>query len=483
MVVRTIDTTQILSDGSEYPFGFVLCFINLMDTILGKNSEWRAYVPFGWADPGHALSWKSENVTDFFPTLLTFSDFVQTQPESASTMTNLYNYAFETSSTELGNVLSPTATLVLLFLVFTLRRVKATVLPFFSSLGRKAGRHTHGVEWERNNEERIVKFGEYVFRLIYHSVISLIGIVYFWNSEWWNIFGGGGDGDSADSAGGTKSLWIEFPHDEILPGMAWYYLLQCAYNVDAFFSLLELSLDLKVEKSTSTTTRPSLIQKIFPYSIQLSWSPTCRGDFTEMFIHHVVTNLLVIGSSFFRLTRVGSMVFMVHDISDVPVDLSKLANFLKWKTTTIVCFVTMVLVWLVTRLLIFPFVIYKSILYESYLVMHGDDGIGAIFYYTYYWYFVTLVALIILLHVAWFGMFLQMGYILITKREAHDLSEHKQGEPDAFTHKNGKTNHGTTLSSSTSTNGTAATTGATSTSTTRTNTTNGHSHSNTKKQN
>jgi len=454
-------TTTLTSDGSEYPWGIILCFVNVMDTWWGESSEWRNHVPFGWSDPGRALSWKAPaRVTDSFPPLLTFQDFLSSTTSSETTtipittmMQQIYKYAFETPSTELGNVLSPTSLLVLVCLVFTLRQVKSKVcLPIFSQWGRQAGRHTHGHQWELQNEERIIKFGEYVFRLLYHSIISMIGILYFWNSEWWNLRNSSGrttppttstTSTPYDEAGiGTTSLWNNYPHDPILPGMAWYYLCQCAYNVDALVSLLELSFVIqwggsssssgdgssKNTSSSSSKSNPPTILHV-PYLLTLSWSSTCRGDFTEMFIHHIVTNLLVMGSSFFRLTRVGSMVFLVHDVSDVPVDLSKLANFLKWKVTTIVCFITMVLVWAVTRLGIFPFVIYKSVLVESYLI---TQSVPPIHYYSFFWFFALLIAMIILLHVAWFGMFIQMGYLLVTKNETHDLSEHKQGEPDAF---------------------------------------------------
>ena len=121
------------------------------------------------------------------------------------------------------------------------------------------------------------------------------------------------------------------------------------------------------------------------------------------------------------------MVFLVHDISDVPVDLSKLANFLKWKTTTALCFATMVIVWCFTRLGALPLVIYRSVLYESWMVCK-EGAIDPIYYINYQPFFVIGIGLLILLHLAWFGMFIKMGWVLISKGETHDLSEHKQGE-------------------------------------------------------
>jgi hypothetical protein len=39
-----------------------------------------------------------------------------------------------------------------------------------------------------------------------------------------------------------------------------------------------------------------------------------------------------------------------------------------------------------------------------------------------------LVGLLLVLHIAWFGMFIQMGWVLVSKGEPQDLSEHKKGE-------------------------------------------------------
>ena len=61
------------------------------------------------------------------------------------------------------------------------------------------------------------------------------------------------------------------------------------------------------------------------------------------------------------------------------------------------------------------------------MVMEGGR-IDPIYFCAYQPFFVLLMGLIILLHVLWFYMFLQMGYLLIFKGEAHDLSEHKKGE-------------------------------------------------------
>lgn len=404
-----------------------------------------------------------QSVFTFLPSFTTYSEFLETTQQESS-LQAVRQYAFETPSTSLADLTTWPSMGMLLVLVMLLRLCKSILLPFFSKLGREAAVRTHGADWILDNETRITKFGEYVFRLIFHSSISLLGIYLFWNEPWWEWLSLNPP-TNTDSVG-TKSLFLDYPHQPVKPTMIWYYLVQSAYNIEAMASLLELSFDVHFQSiiarngtattttarttkysststasSTTTTSNGATTASSSPKAdgnggsflsayqspIRIEWSDTCRGDFQEMCIHHIVTNLLVIGSSFFRFTRVGSMVFLVHDISDIPVDLSKLANFLKWKATTAICFASMVVTWMLTRLATLPFVIYRAVLTDSWLVCQ-NGFIPPIYHVLYQPIFVVLIGLLILLHFIWFSMFLRMGYVLISKGEAHDLSEHKKGE-------------------------------------------------------
>jgi hypothetical protein len=396
-------------DLSPYPPAPIAWAYTVVDTVCEPVGcgHWRQWLPNTWTQKGEWLSdeFQLAPVNSLIPPLLTYQEYLQQTPASTAvpySWNSLQTFAFETPSTSLADLTSSSSILVLCILVIVLRRVKAVLMPLFSQMGTRAARVTHGKEWLKDNQVRIVKFGEYVFRLLIHSLLSAAGIWYFWDKEWW-------------AKGNTRTLYLEYPHQPIAPGMIWYYLVQSAYNIEAMASLLELSFCI------SWNTKKQWIP------LHLDWSKTVRGDFQEMCIHHVVTNLLVVGSSFFRFTRVGSMVFLVHDISDVPVDLSKLANFLKWKATTAMCFASLVIVWCMTRLGALPWVIYKSVLYESWMVC-SSGVIDPIYYVFYRPFFVVLIGLLITLHLAWFVMFIQMGYVLISKGEAHDLSEHKKGE-------------------------------------------------------
>ena len=53
---------------------------------------------------------------------------------------------------------------------------------------------------------------------------------------------------------------------------------------------------------------------------------TRRSDMVEMTIHHIVTLVLISFSWVTGFVRIGSIVMLVHDISDVPLELAKVMN-------------------------------------------------------------------------------------------------------------------------------------------------------------
>jgi thioredoxin 1 len=75
----------------------------------------------------------------------------------------------------------------------------------------RLGRRTHGPEWEEENAERIVKFGEYVFRLLYHSTLSVCAVMYFKDKPWWDVYNGG-TGPCRLTNPIVKEIMIQYKH-------------------------------------------------------------------------------------------------------------------------------------------------------------------------------------------------------------------------------------------------------------------------------
>jgi hypothetical protein len=440
------------------------CGLPVVGTVLCPADGWRSVLPSKWVTFPHGKLSHSfdSSFAQYANVDISYSDYIQWNKVNArnsgvvhddsgsisGTLHDYYNYAFNTNSTQLGVLTNPVALCVLTALVLIIRILKKIFLPRFSALGRKLGRSTHGPHWESDNEDRIIKFGEYVYRLCYHSAVSIYGLWYFHNKSWWN-----------KSQGGTKNLWLLHPNQPVEPGMAWYYLVQCAYNVDALLTLIEISFKIESVNPLAYSSALNFLEKehvvdesqrkknvlkmmvrggcdqtfLWTPLFQIKWSSTVRGDFREMMAHHIVTNCLIFLSSYYRFTRIGSMIFLVHDLSDVPIDMSKLANFVKWKTTTIVCFVTMVLMWIITRLTIFPFIICGSVVRESYEYLVTKGTMDPALHEAYFSFFYFLLGSLVLLHITWFIILLRIGWTLVSKGETHDYSEHKSGEKQKST--------------------------------------------------
>ena len=303
-MASTMDESSTLSrlDGLP-PFPVVLLYslVDLSFLPFGSSStEWRRWLPASTFSVGWFLSeeyrvpWEGL-VPDY--STVSFSDFVVSQ-QDIPWYGLLYKYAFQTSSTSLTQLSSPEALTVLLVLIMVLRHAKKhLIMPFFHEVGHQQALKAHGADWIAENAERLTKVGEYAFRLLFHTSMSVYGIWAFSHAEWWRD-------PSLCFRGWPKQ------HD-IPPSLLWYYMIQGAYNLDALVSLLELSLEIRWQWPIQNN-KSDKSNKTWWFPVSISKSKTVRGDFHEMMAHHLVTNGLVFASWGLRFMRVGSMVFLLH---------------------------------------------------------------------------------------------------------------------------------------------------------------------------
>ena len=106
----------------------------------------------------------------------------------------------------------------------------------------------------------------------------------------------------------------------------------------------------------------SLDVKIF-YLIQLSnyWSLVVsqffdvrRKDFWGMFIHHLATISLLNLSYISNYIRIGVLVQVLHDSADIFLEAGKCLKYINWGWSSDLSFTLFFLVWIVTRLVIYP---------------------------------------------------------------------------------------------------------------------------------
>ncbi len=127
-----------------------------------------------------------------------------------------------------------------------------------------------------------------------------------------------------------------------------------------------------------------------------------RKDYVEMMVHHVVTIALVATSLQYNNLSTGVLVLLVHDGSDVVLDLMKMANYLKLEglrngfAVELLFIVNTYVSWPYLRLYYFPLVIAKQGWWADYpakcTVTANHTAIA------------TGFAVLACLHLFWFGL-------------------------------------------------------------------------------
>ena len=119
-----------------------------------------------------------------------------------------------------------------------------------------------------------------------------------------------------------RYCWYHYPHHAVEGDVWWYYMIELTFYWSLTFSQFY---DVKRKGNIKEMTLYVLIQKIeklklenHPYYIIFV------SDFVEMFIHHITTILLMGLSWTCNLTRVGTLVLVIHDVADILLEVSEL---------------------------------------------------------------------------------------------------------------------------------------------------------------
>jgi len=148
-----------------------------------------------------------------------------------------------------------------------------------------------------------------------------------------------------------------------------------------------------------------------------------RDDDVQMWIHHVVTFAVISVSYTLGFTYFGTLVYFVHDVSDVSVAICKCFNYLKFKPVYIgISFLHLIAVWCYTRLYMFSvhiiWVIYKA----TYIFYQQDYPMWIVACGV---FFGLLLSILEILHLYWFYMFFYVAQNLIYGRAEIDASEYQ----------------------------------------------------------
>uniref|UniRef100_A0A8C2B3N5 Ceramide synthase 2a n=1 Tax=Cyprinus carpio TaxID=7962 RepID=A0A8C2B3N5_CYPCA len=228
------------------------------------------------------------------------------------------------------------------------------------SLGKKTGyseRQIHRWFRRRRNQERpnqMKKFKEARYRTIPCFCLGsyALHIVCVLQKPWFYEM---------------KEMWTGFPMLELLPSQFWYYMIELGFYMSLLFSVAS---DVK------------------------------RKDFKEQIVHHVATILLISFSWCVNYIRAGTLIMLVHDASDYLLESAKMFNYAGWRKACNYIFIVFAVVFMITRLVIFPFWILHCTWVYPVTIYPPFFG---------YYFFNGLLFVLQCLHIFWAVLILRMA--------------------------------------------------------------------------
>ncbi|XP_063055317.1 ceramide synthase 2 [Engraulis encrasicolus] len=251
----------------------------------------------------------------------------------------------------------------------------------------------------RRNQDRpnlLKKFREASWRFTFYLLAFVAGLAALIDKPW--LYD-------------VEELWKGFPVLTLLPSQYWYYMIELSFYASLLFSVAS---DVK------------------------------RKDFKEQIIHHVATILLISFSWCVNYIRAGTLVMLIHDSSDYLLESAKMFNYAGWRNSCNYIFILFAAVFIITRLIIFPFrILWVTIVFPVTLY---PPFFG-------YYFFNALMITLQCLHIFWAVLIIRMAVRFLTvnekvedersdKDETDDSEDEEEEESLKKTKKNGPVMNG-----------------------------------------
>ncbi|XP_060732628.1 ceramide synthase 6 isoform X1 [Tachysurus vachellii] len=214
---------------------------------------------------------------------------------------------------------------------------------------------------QRRNQEKpstLTRFCESMWRFTFYLYIFTYGVRYLKKTPWlWN----------------TRDCWYNYPYQALTVDLHYYYILELSFYLSLLFS---------------------------------QFTDIRRKDCLLMFMHHVATVSLIMLSYVNNMARVGTLVLCLHDASDVLLEAAKMANYAKYQRLCNVLFIMFALVFISSRLALYPVWILNTTLFESWEIVGP---------YPSWWVFNGLLVLLQGLHIFWSYLIVKIACKAISK--------------------------------------------------------------------
>uniref|UniRef100_G3PD01 Ceramide synthase 2b n=1 Tax=Gasterosteus aculeatus aculeatus TaxID=481459 RepID=G3PD01_GASAC len=165
----------------------------------------------------------------------------------------------------------------------------------------------------------------------------------------------------------------------------------------------------------------ALIDKPWLYDLKEMWQDFPVLDFKEQIVHHVATILLISFSWCVNYIRAGTLIMLVHDSSDYFLESAKMFNYAGWRNACNYIFIVFAAIFIITRLVIFPFwIIYCTWVYP---VTIYEPFFG-------YYFFNGLLMTLQCLHIFWAVLIIRIAIRFLTHNEKVDDERSDRDETD-----------------------------------------------------
>jgi len=257
------------------------------------------------------------------------------------------------------------------FAALTVSRV--ALMPVFAVLGRRL---VSRQRWGEEHEMRAQRFAGQLWKVLFHGAATAIPLVILRNEAWFAPLPGLGD---------MTQVFTKHPHIAPVAWLREYYMFQLGYYLHALFvTLLQRG-------------RPNLV---------------------SMTVHHAAAIALVFVSYLIQNTsRFGTLTLWLHDVCDVPVSFTRLVVDLSWTVPTLLSYATLIVSWVVFRLVLFPRIVWVA----SYTCFR--DG-HVLWSEAYGWVPLSmLLYLLLLMHLMWLAELLGMAKTWLATGKRSDSTE------------------------------------------------------------
>ncbi|XP_028398544.1 ceramide synthase 5-like [Dendronephthya gigantea] len=262
-----------------------------------------------------------------------------------------------------------------------------------SKLGWTVKRVEQWFRYKQNNSKpsKLTKAKECSWRFFFYTSICTWGFHVLWKEKY--LYD-------------TRHFWIAYPNHDLSNGIYYYYIIQLSFYTSL---LLSQFADVK------------------------------RKDFWIQTIHHVVTISLMLFSYSCNFVRVGAVILLVHDVSDVILECGKVCKYLcgvlDIQKFCDVIFGVFAVVFFISRLIIFPWWVLRSVYLEAPISFGGTMPM----YYCFMGLLLTLQAM----HIFWFYLIARMAYSFLIKGKVENDARSETEESDSGD-KNGAIQNGVT---------------------------------------